>query len=912
MDWSCWKSNRHILNNMNRAKVNTNKKSLDELVKSADLLFQDDTVVLHVSGNKESYGRIVKSNQGLSKVFGYSKSEVTGHVINILMPSIFAKRHNDFLEKFFKTGYKTVFNKEREFYGLHRNGFCFHIKMLLKQMPSLEEGIQYVGMLRQTQSDADYIITDLKGVVDSFSSGVTSMLNLPIALFKDSDINIQILAPDLISVFSIDKKKMLLEKYKEIGGQRLTFYVPKDFASQVQSETKKNARDIAKTANTKVSPSPKKGKVPIFRDFNKDLNKHNGIAKSQVSTQQLLQSPEYKECESKQSIKCEIQDPSYGEEHKDIEPLKLRVFKLTGINNKRAGSNIELSSEADEFYRLASCSKSISSVQSPYPYPTRGENVPVPENREEINKGLINLMDDNVPKNKGKEEEKTLREDTKTTERLPGNVITTESRIETIEAKHAIISKFSSEGKKENDQIVSKEAKTPEKKEEKSQKQPISITSLNKKLEDDFTGAISKEIPKTGSLMLATPPEEKQIPSEPTTPKMDLGNIRGPDMGSGGSNIADVNTIRPKDDSGGENESKSSTIKAAAKENKTSEEQKPGSGSISNSERAKKKQNDNNTVSQEKDKKKEKKGGSYKDDMNLSDLDDINLKEVEVENKEEAVPLDKATIDKKIAQAAKLAPKSSSNLTEVKAGKQPLHVEKVGSIRKLPESSLGLKQLDSAKNPPESQQDIKKDTTISARRSIKEDFKKNEQQEKRNVRDRMRLNSKIITSPLYDGEGNTQLDIPEYHPSEDEIKLRKALLANERRKNKEKAKEENKEKSKEKKTETKKEGDDEEDEDNNEKDEKEEEDKEEENEEENKETANKKSKKKIQIEDLEDENQDTQSMTSVTGGSSMRSFFSLRAAIDEKFIPLSIRNMNCSAGIVFLLLLAIASNINIK
>jgi len=46
-----------------------------------------------------------------------------GHVVNILMPSLFARKHNEFLEKFFKTGHKTVFNCERILYGLHRMDF---------------------------------------------------------------------------------------------------------------------------------------------------------------------------------------------------------------------------------------------------------------------------------------------------------------------------------------------------------------------------------------------------------------------------------------------------------------------------------------------------------------------------------------------------------------------------------------------------------------------------------------------------------------------------------------------------------------------------------------------------------------------------------------------------------------------
>lgn len=80
------------------------KKSIDEHIKTTDTLFNEDTTIIHVSGNKESIGKILKTNQGLSKVFGYSKTEVIGHSINILMPTLFAKKHSEFMERFFRTG----------------------------------------------------------------------------------------------------------------------------------------------------------------------------------------------------------------------------------------------------------------------------------------------------------------------------------------------------------------------------------------------------------------------------------------------------------------------------------------------------------------------------------------------------------------------------------------------------------------------------------------------------------------------------------------------------------------------------------------------------------------------------------------------------------------------------------------
>ena len=133
---------------------------MDEFVDSTDALFSDNTVVIHISGNKENSGKIAKTNQSLTKVFGYNKTEVVGHSISILMPLSFAKRHDDFLERFYITGHNTIFNKERILYGLHRNGYCFSIKLLVTQMPNLTEGIQYVGMLRQNMTEFDYIITN--------------------------------------------------------------------------------------------------------------------------------------------------------------------------------------------------------------------------------------------------------------------------------------------------------------------------------------------------------------------------------------------------------------------------------------------------------------------------------------------------------------------------------------------------------------------------------------------------------------------------------------------------------------------------------------------------------------------------------------------------------------------------------
>lgn len=64
--------------------------------------------------------------------------------------------------------------------------------ILVKQMPNLQEGIQYVGMIKPIISDFDFILTDMDGVIDSFSKGMIGILGLTPNLFKDKDSQINL------------------------------------------------------------------------------------------------------------------------------------------------------------------------------------------------------------------------------------------------------------------------------------------------------------------------------------------------------------------------------------------------------------------------------------------------------------------------------------------------------------------------------------------------------------------------------------------------------------------------------------------------------------------------------------------------------------------------------------------------
>ena len=69
-------------------------KSLDERGNDFEQMFADDTAIVIISGNKDSQAKITKTNNGITKLFGYNTFEVHGHEVNILMPPIIGVKHN--------------------------------------------------------------------------------------------------------------------------------------------------------------------------------------------------------------------------------------------------------------------------------------------------------------------------------------------------------------------------------------------------------------------------------------------------------------------------------------------------------------------------------------------------------------------------------------------------------------------------------------------------------------------------------------------------------------------------------------------------------------------------------------------------------------------------------------------------
>ena len=331
---------------LEKSRTDTVKKSLTNFVKNNDTLFDEKTSVIHVSGSKDAVGKILKTNGGTRALFGFSANELVQNSVSKIMPGIFGKKHNDFMEHYFRTGRSKVFNKERFLFGQHKDGFCFQMRLLVRQMPTLESGfIQYVGLIIKVPDDFEYILTDTWGTISSLSEKLALALGINHKwVHYGSGLNVQLLAPDLITAYaereeSKEEKKSM--RYKEAGGEELLLVVPEEMSKWINDDSAhRSTRKKDKRATGTIGG--------YLARYNNMLNQRKKSARGkegEPSAKELWELEEYKTSTNRAKVKCQIQDMRFASEKRCTtyvntiiiakEIVKVRVLKISGLKLRR-------------------------------------------------------------------------------------------------------------------------------------------------------------------------------------------------------------------------------------------------------------------------------------------------------------------------------------------------------------------------------------------------------------------------------------------------------------------------------------------------------------------------------------------------------------------------------------------------
>ncbi|KAG2432252.1 hypothetical protein HXX76_009170 [Chlamydomonas incerta] len=104
---------------------------------------QDDAVVVI---NAE--GTIMMTSQAVQTVFGYTKNELEGVNVALLMPQPFSQRHASYLTRYVTTAEPHILDSVREVVALHKERYVFPISLCVTKMSGTGSDSVFLGVMR--------------------------------------------------------------------------------------------------------------------------------------------------------------------------------------------------------------------------------------------------------------------------------------------------------------------------------------------------------------------------------------------------------------------------------------------------------------------------------------------------------------------------------------------------------------------------------------------------------------------------------------------------------------------------------------------------------------------------------------------------------------------------------------------
>lgn len=93
-----------------------------------------------------SQGVILEANEAVKRIFGYSKEEIVGHNVSILMPPHHAKRHDSYVRNYELTHRPQVIGIGRTTEGMHKDGSLFPVRLAVKEA-EINDVHVYIGTI---------------------------------------------------------------------------------------------------------------------------------------------------------------------------------------------------------------------------------------------------------------------------------------------------------------------------------------------------------------------------------------------------------------------------------------------------------------------------------------------------------------------------------------------------------------------------------------------------------------------------------------------------------------------------------------------------------------------------------------------------------------------------------------------
>eukprot|EP01137_Pigoraptor_chileana_P018351 Opistho-2@77687 len=144
----------------------------------------------------DSNGIILSVSSKCSEIFGYTSDEILGHNLSMLMPPPFNKLHDQFIERFKRTGEAHIIGSSRIVEGLHKDGSIVPIRLSVSHV-ALDNDHLFIGLMEKMDDKTAKIAIDAKGLILSVNNLCSEMFGYTARELVGS--NVSVLMPDEIA-----------------------------------------------------------------------------------------------------------------------------------------------------------------------------------------------------------------------------------------------------------------------------------------------------------------------------------------------------------------------------------------------------------------------------------------------------------------------------------------------------------------------------------------------------------------------------------------------------------------------------------------------------------------------------------------------------------------------------------------
>ncbi len=214
----------------------------------------------------DARGRMVLVNQAAAKLFGYSKAEMLGQSINMLMPAHHAQQHDNYIARYMKTGEAQIIGIGREVMAQRKDGSQFPIRLSISEVEMGERRL-FTGIVHDLtqQKTAESALQREKERAQRYLNIANTII-----VILDRDGKIKLLN---------DKGRKILEvePNEAIGKDWVDHFIPDNYRSEVKVVFRAlmDGRDIEYYENYVQSASGKQHLVAwhntLLRDDNGEI-----------------------------------------------------------------------------------------------------------------------------------------------------------------------------------------------------------------------------------------------------------------------------------------------------------------------------------------------------------------------------------------------------------------------------------------------------------------------------------------------------------------------------------------------------------------------------------------------------------------------------------------------------------------